>query len=175
MNFTMFICTKTGVDLFVYFIAHVSCVLLKYLLTEPSPQGESKELVNTAPSKVDTSCHKKKATPYSKSAHGDKWTKKQCKEKIGTGRQERDHYKKDEACQSNFNKENICLLDATREGNVGRFLNVSNNSIILLDFWKSWDMILHVMVHNRHNPIQLSSAWERAMQFQGQRTNTLLP
>ncbi|XP_066493779.1 histone-lysine N-methyltransferase SETDB2 isoform X2 [Tiliqua scincoides] len=100
---------------------------------EPSLQREPKELVNTAPSEVDTNHHEKKTTLSSKSVQDDRWTRKQCKDNIRTGRQELDHSKKTEdvaeACQRNFNKENLCLLDASREGNVGRFLNLLSKSV----------------------------------------------
>lgn len=108
----------------------------KYLLTEPTPQREPNELVNTVRSEVDTNYDEPTITLSSKSVQDDKWTKKQCKDKI---RQDLDHSKTeddDEVYPKNFNKENLCLLDASREGNVGRFLNVSYKHIILFHFLK---------------------------------------
>ncbi|XP_053139811.1 histone-lysine N-methyltransferase SETDB2 [Hemicordylus capensis] len=100
------------------------------------------ELVNTVQSETNLDCHEKgrlsSGTLCSKPVLGDIGTK-QCKDlfwtgntqkgKISTGRQESTHNEdvteNEEACFKNCNKENLCLLDATREGNVGRFLNHS--------------------------------------------------
>ncbi|XP_063173850.1 histone-lysine N-methyltransferase SETDB2 isoform X2 [Candoia aspera] len=128
---------------------------------QSSLQGQLGELVNTIQSEANTDCHKENlcsnATLKSKPpVQDDRRIKKQHKDllwsdntkkgKIQTDRQELGCIKEAaeiETCPKN--KENPCLLDATREGNVGRFLNHSCSPNLFVQS-------VFVETHNRNFP-----------------------
>ncbi|XP_061463485.1 histone-lysine N-methyltransferase SETDB2 [Rhineura floridana] len=134
---------------------------------QSSLQEEFGEMVSTLQSEGNKENPLSNTTLNSKPAgQDDGWIKKQCKdlfwtdstrkENIRKGREELAHNK--EAIEDNEthlkNKENPCLLDATREGNVGRFLNVSNSATssllqIKLMFCKGLGMIISPVAHKR--------------------------
>lgn len=128
------------------FLNHM--LILKCFFTESSLQGEFEKLENTINSEANTDCHKENllsdaALKSKLPMEDDKEVKKQHKDilesertikgKTQRNRQELACMKKAaeiETCPKN--EEKPCLLDATREGNVGRFLNVSCISLLLL-------------------------------------------
>lgn len=122
-------------------------LILKCFFTESSLQGEFEKLVNTLNSEANTDCHKEnllsKAALKSKLPMQDgRELKKQHKnilESDSTIKGKTQRNRQEFPCMKEAaeietwpkNEENPCLLDATREGNVGRFLNVSFISLLL--------------------------------------------
>uniref|UniRef100_A0A8C3SR45 Histone-lysine N-methyltransferase SETDB2 n=1 Tax=Chelydra serpentina TaxID=8475 RepID=A0A8C3SR45_CHESE len=121
--------------------------LLKFLLTEPKLQqklGEQEEAMQSEPSITNTAKSKEKR-PSPEDARGGKSARLDDAHvmKQSMGLLQRDDFKEeknrrskqdplcdeeaegDETPLKNSDKENIYLLDATKEGNVGRFLNHS--------------------------------------------------
>ncbi|XP_062971915.1 histone-lysine N-methyltransferase SETDB2 [Elgaria multicarinata webbii] len=112
-----------------------------------SLQGKLGELVNIVLSEADPLSN---ATLSNKTpVQDDRWIKKPCKEllwtddthkkKTGRGRQEPAH------TEVAIEDENPCLFDATREGNVGRFLNHSCSPNLFVQS-------VFVETHNRNFP-----------------------
>lgn len=123
-------------------------LILKCFFTESSLQGEFETLVNTINSEANTDWHKENllsdAVLKSKlPMEDDKEVKNQHKDTLESdstikGKTQRNRQEltcTEEAAETETcpkNEENPCLLDATKEGNVGRFLNVSSISLLLL-------------------------------------------
>ncbi|XP_013910791.1 PREDICTED: histone-lysine N-methyltransferase SETDB2 isoform X1 [Thamnophis sirtalis] len=128
---------------------------------QSSLEGEFEKLVNTISSEANTDCHKENlfsdAVLKSKlPMEDDKEVKKQHKDLLESdstikGKTQRNRQElscmqeaaKIETCPKN--EENPCLLDATREGNVGRFLNHSCSPNLFVQS-------VFVETHNRNFP-----------------------
>ncbi|KAK9411005.1 histone-lysine N-methyltransferase SETDB2 [Crotalus adamanteus] len=128
---------------------------------ESSLQGEFEKLVNTLNSETNTDCHKENllsnAALKSKLPMQDgREVKKQHKnilESDSTIKGKTQRNRQELACMNEAaeietcpkNEENPCLLDATREGNVGRFLNHSCSPNLFVQS-------VFVETHNRNFP-----------------------
>ncbi|XP_039182319.1 histone-lysine N-methyltransferase SETDB2 isoform X2 [Crotalus tigris] len=128
---------------------------------ESSLQGEFEKLVNTLNSEANTDCHKENllsnAALKSKLPMQDgREVKKQHKnilESDSTIKGKTQRNRQELACMNEAaeietcpkNEENPCLLDATREGNVGRFLNHSCSPNLFVQS-------VFVETHNRNFP-----------------------